>query len=431
MLAACQPDTAPAPEAEEGDEPTPQLDVQPEELQLRFQTHGYTPLTEYVDRKIEEYKEIAPNISVEHVHSEEAEDKKVTNMAAGTGPDGFNLPDREYTMFLKNDWLAPVDPIAFDMGSQQEVMDLFIPASIDALAREGQLYGVPLEWQCLVLYYNMHHFEEAGLDPMQPPETLEEFTEYGLKLVKYDEAGNIIRQGINLLPYAVVTLFRWRPMMYQLGGRWLSEDGTKAVFNSPESKEAIQLNIDWTLKHKVSARGFEVPGVSPLYGSDYVSMWLWHLAIPAQLKQAYPDLEYQVDWNVARFPHFADHPRATGGWRWAFFANNDSEATVETWAFIDFLVQDWYALLYDVGYVPSIKTWQNDPQSEQAFEDMPWLNVMMEDLQVAVPMPMIANFYEVAELWYEAVDRMYEGVSVDEATDTAVEEINTLLAENT
>ena len=67
---------------------------------------------------------------------------------------------------------------------------------------------------------------------------------------------------------------------------------------------------------------------------------------------------------------------------------------------------------------------------EQAFEDMPWLNVMMEDLEVAVPMPMIANFYEVADVWYEAVDRMYDGVSVDEATDAAVEEINTLLTEN-
>ena len=42
---------------------------------------------------------------------------------------------------------------------------------------DGTLYGVPMQYNLQYLYYNKDLFEEAGLDPEQPPTTMEELAE--------------------------------------------------------------------------------------------------------------------------------------------------------------------------------------------------------------------------------------------------------------
>ena len=49
------------------------------------------------------------------------------------------------------------------------------------------LYGVPMQYNLQYLYYNKDLFEEAGLDPEQPPTTMEELAEDAKKLTNPDK----------------------------------------------------------------------------------------------------------------------------------------------------------------------------------------------------------------------------------------------------
>lgn len=436
ILTACQPAAPAAPAVEEKEaEPQPKVEVKAEKpaekLNLQFQTHSYAPLVSFTERKIEEYKEIEPNITWQYLATADDWSKLLANMAAGAGPDGFNQGDWMYPVFMKNEWLAPVPPESFGLASDQEVVSQFFPASTVALIQDGKLHGVGFEWQCSMLGYNMHLFEEVGLDPMHPPETWEEYLEYALKLTKWDAQGNIIRQGCDQTYEGIWTLIRYRPMMYQLGGRWLSEDGTKMVYDSPESKEALKWLIDLTVEHRVTMDGFEVPGVAGLNGSDYRGMWISGVHYPASLLKTYPDQVYQVDWNWGPHPTFKGKERVTGGWRWGLFCNSASEQKVETWKFIKFMVDDWWGVLFEVGYYPSLAGWDDSAQGKEALEEMPWLVGMKTDLDVAIPQPMTPYWNELMVPWNDGLDRLHAGEPFDETVEAMVAEGNKILAETT
>ena len=49
---------------------------------------------------------------------------------------------------------------------------------------DGELYGVPFHNSTPLLYYNVEHFKEAGLDPSKPPRTWAELADAAKKLTK-------------------------------------------------------------------------------------------------------------------------------------------------------------------------------------------------------------------------------------------------------
>lgn len=429
-VAACTPKATQAP-AEQPAAPKAEAPAQKteEKITLRMQTHSYAPLNAYVEKKIGEYKDVEPNIEFQYAFSSEDWAKILASMAAGTGPDGFNQGDWQYPKFMKNGWMAPVVPEYFGLGSDEEVISQFFPASTLELIKDGQLYGLPFEWQCSMLYYNMHLFEEVGLDPMVGPSTWEEVLDFALKLVKFDEQGNVIREGIGQSYTGIWTLIRWRPFIYQLGGRWLSEDGTKMEFDSPEGMKAIQYNVDWTVKHRVAMKGFEVPGVTGLGGSPYRGMWVSGAHEPASIKKNWPEQQYQVDWNYTPYPTWEGGKKVTGGWRWGLFCNAASEHKGETWKFIKYMVDDWEGVLFDVGYYPSITGWMDTPKGKEAVEKGPWLAKMVDDLALAIPQPMTPYWDELTTPWNDGLDRMHAGEAVETVVPQMVEQMNQILAQ--
>lgn len=57
---------------------------------------------------------------------------------------------------------------------------------------DGTLYGVPMQYNLQYLYYNKDLFEEAGLDPEQPPTTMEELAEDAKKLTNPDKISMVL-----------------------------------------------------------------------------------------------------------------------------------------------------------------------------------------------------------------------------------------------
>lgn len=430
MLQACAPAAVPG-----ADQSAAMPDAEPS-IMLSFWTHNYEPVMAFSERKAEEFKSIHPNVEVEYssVTTADLDARLFTTLAAGTGPDGFNNGGWNYAQLSANDWLAPVSPEGFGVQTDNEVMDLFIESSLNGLVRDGKLYAVPFEWNALSLYYNRAHFIEAGLDPDDPPQTWEEVTEYANILTKKDDVGNITQPGFQQSygPGTEWPLKRLHAMLVQAGVDYLDETQTSCALDNQEAIDVIEYYTNWTVMHEVSLQGFEVPGVSGNpFRAGYVSMDLSGPYNPAAIKRANPEWGFKGDdgWDISTFPQWSEgmlKQKASALWRWGLFVNSASENQPEMWAFIHFMVEDWRAVRDEVGYLPSIRGWMDDPENTK---DTPWLPVQLEDLDVGVPVPLIPKYQELAKENLEMLERIYDGAqTISESVAEFCQKVDAILA---
>jgi len=112
----------------------------------------------------------------------------------------------------------------------------FYPAPLAQCTNlEGGLSCLPWGGDVFALYWNKDLFSETGLDPEQPPQTMEELVQYAKKLSLINEDGKIIRMGFMPdFPRSHSDLYA---RMY--GGSWLNDEGTRLTINSSPVIDAM------------------------------------------------------------------------------------------------------------------------------------------------------------------------------------------------
>jgi ABC-type glycerol-3-phosphate transport system substrate-binding protein len=130
----------------------------------------------------------------------------------------------------------------------------FHPRALEeATGLDGGLYGLPSSADTRLLLWNKARFEEAGLDPEQPPGTWDELVQMAMKLTPGVGAGGSsgaagAQERMGFLPeegQSSLHLFAW-----QSGGAFQSEDGKKATLALPENGTALEF-----MKQVVEAQG--------------------------------------------------------------------------------------------------------------------------------------------------------------------------------
>ena len=96
---------------------------------------------------------------------------KYIQSSQGSRPDLVQLP--EYTVQLMSD-TDSVIPIGACIEASSFDTTPFLPRALAAYATEGVQWSMPFNVSAPVLYFLKPIFEEAGLDPEAPPESLEE-----------------------------------------------------------------------------------------------------------------------------------------------------------------------------------------------------------------------------------------------------------------
>lgn len=95
----------------------------------------------------------------------------------------------------------------------------FLPTLIEGLSYKGQVYGIPTEFDTLVLFYNKEMFDAARLAYPNPNWTWEDLRSAARKLTKPSMTPAENQYGINLQP-DVGTLIAF---VFQAGGKLLNE----------------------------------------------------------------------------------------------------------------------------------------------------------------------------------------------------------------
>ena len=112
---------------------------------------------------------------------EELFDKLLTQIATGNPPDAAYVSDWMTGAFAQEGGLTPLD----EYVAKSNLIDLsdYVPAFLGTSQVEGVQYGLPFTSETTGLFYRTDRFEEAGLDPNNPPKTWDEFQQAAEKWV--------------------------------------------------------------------------------------------------------------------------------------------------------------------------------------------------------------------------------------------------------
>ena len=148
---------------------------------------------------------------------------------AGEGPDvGVMHMDQLATNAARN-VIVPVDQVVEGL----ELSEADFPAEVwNAGEYNGKRYGIPLDVHSLAMYYNMDHFEAAGIT--EPPTDEASFME---ALDKLKAAGYA-------QPFWMPTLWPahliFLSLVWQGGGEPYAQDGSEATFASEQGVAALE-----------------------------------------------------------------------------------------------------------------------------------------------------------------------------------------------
>ena len=122
----------------------------------------------------DEYMAAHPNVNIEItiLENEAFKDRLVTVMQAGDPPDLFrSWGGGVLWQFAEAGLTRNIAP-----ELEGEWKDSFsAKAALELYGKDGEYYGVPYTWGAVGIFYNKDLFEQAGLDPENPPTTWDEF----------------------------------------------------------------------------------------------------------------------------------------------------------------------------------------------------------------------------------------------------------------
>lgn len=245
----------------------------------------------------------------------------------GTLPDVFWMHSNYSQKFMSNDMLLDLT----DKVALSETIDManYYEDIAQLYQLDGKIYGIPKDYDTIGLWYNKKMFDEAGLDYPDESWTWQTLAETAKKLTREDgsQYGFVSPASYNQDGYY--------NLIYSMGGSVLSEDKKQSMWDSPETKKAMQWWYDNLVT--VCMPSQQVMGETSsdiLFSSGKAAMVMqgsWMVA-------AYKANEYtDANCDVAVLPKAEDGNRISiyNGLGWAAAAEGDR--TEDAWKLLEYL----------------------------------------------------------------------------------------------
>ncbi len=262
-------------------------------------TESVEPALEEAFQKqfVDTFNESHPDIELEVVFQENLNDVLRTAIQAGTGPDIVQTPGPGFLLEYQSANL--VLPLS-DFAAQYGWKDKILPWAYASGTLEGELYGLPLTFESMIMLYNTKVFNDLGLTP---PTNRAEF----------DEVAKAI-QAAGLLPISYGNV-GWQPTNEHLIGMWLN-----AYAGSDKVYEALIGKRAWTdevfvgaidmLKQDITTNGYFAGSLEDYYSFDWDTFF-------GTLASGKAGMMTIGTWGFrGATDFFADNP---DGWDWAMF----------------------------------------------------------------------------------------------------------------
>jgi multiple sugar transport system substrate-binding protein len=322
-----------------------------------------------------------------------------TNFASKNVPDLFYVDASFGQPWADQGFLQPLDDYIAKSGFDTSA---FFPGYIAPFkGSDGKIYGLPKDGNTIGMAYN-------SADVQTPPKTLDELVTAATALKGKDglKAPMCLNPGLD----------RGLTFVYAQGGSIVSDDGTKNMVDTPETKAAVQWYLD-LFKNGIGMTASDM-------GDDWcgTSLGKKHAAITFEggwldpaMTSTYPDVKY----NWAQVPTGSSGNPVTISYTAAYSIGADSKNKDQAWVLMQYLVGPAGMTKWTSGGValPS----RSDVPTPQGKD------VLVQQAQFAKPgSGFMKNYADVQKAFQDAFtkeiqNKTYNADSVIAATKTAVD----------
>jgi len=274
---------------------------------------------EVLSALISEYQDKNPHVTVNYKQqsSQDYRERLQSAFAQDKGPDIFRFHNTWIPMLQKE-----LSAMTQEIEKEIDLSKNFFPSVSNSLKVNGKSFGVPLGFDCLLLYYNPQILREAN---KTYPNSWDEMRKTAADITVYDDQGRIEIAGAALGTSSNIDHFSdiLGLMMLQNGVDLKDPTGSLA-------EDALKFYTLFSSRDKVW--NDTLPSSVYSFANEKVAMifapsWRAH-----QIKELNPDLEFKT----APVPQL---PGSQIGWAtfWAEGVSEKSSSAEEAWRFLSFL----------------------------------------------------------------------------------------------
>ena len=363
--------------------------------------------TDYWQGLKAEFEAAHPNITVEFqtVPGEELFDKLLAQIAAGNPPDAAYVSDWMTGAFAQEGGLAPID----DYVAKSNMIDLtdYVPAFLESSKVGDAQYGLPLTSETTGLFYRTDRFEEAGLDPNNPPKTWEEFQQYAEKLTNKEEN----KYGFAVFAPVDEAAYNFYPWLWQAGGDQLNpEDPTDVVWDSEAGQRAADFYANLAQYASPDLLNASAWDARIPFANGDIAMLMAGGWLVGELMTQFPDATGK--WAVAPLPQDQRCATTIAGDHAVIFEQSENKEAAYKW--IEFISAPDNMVELNVGtpdypsaLLPPRQSLLDDPT---LYETRPYMQGFKDNLECAyVPEADQPRYYEAQQILGEALGRAFYG----------------------
>jgi multiple sugar transport system substrate-binding protein len=357
-----------------------------------------------------------PDIKVEFTEVPWAQynEKFTAAFAANAGPD-VSYQTESFPRFVEADHILPLDDLIASSGFD---MSFFYERALGPGNFDGSNYALPWIIGGSNLFWNKDLFEQAGLDPETPPDTVEDFLSFAQQITAL---GDDI-YGFASTPRDSHENSQW-PRRF--GGDWFDAELTTCTIDSEAAVAGLNFLYDLYHTHNVAMPGAisgQEPGVLGYFRDGKVGMITAQNVTANTIRQEKPDFNLGAA-RMAKGP--ADEPlgRACYGGVGMLAIAKASAHPQEAWTLVSSLLTpdlltSWIGGLGFMSVAPSVNFYADDPV----------LTAAQETLEYTFFWPYKNWIFQFWDIESTGIESFILGQrSVDEAVQDMVTQINALL----
>jgi sn-glycerol 3-phosphate transport system substrate-binding protein len=358
-------------------------------------------------------------------------------LSTGDLPDLVNIEDTGLQQMIDTQAVLPAS--ACVKADKYDLSDN-LKRVVDYYSVKGTLWPMPFNVSNPVLYYNKKAFQSAGLDPNNPPKTLDEVKSAAQKL---KDSGTVSQAGfgMKLDPWYLEQWSALGGKTYVNNGNGRKSRASSTTFDNATGKEIFTFLNDMVrsgLARTNPADGSQAFDNLLGIGNGNFGMTIDTSAALGTIQQVLAGGEYpNVELGVAPMPG----PKGKGGVLVGGAANyivkkSSPEKQAAAWQFAKFLNDpesqaDWSV---GTGYVPIRQSAANMPQVQQRWAEVPGFKVAYDQLvggvaNTATAGPVIGDYQGVRDVVLDSEQQMFNGMSPSAALKQAKQDANAKIQE--
>ncbi len=393
-----------------------------------------------VQKMVSDFNGAHPNIQVDAQFQgsyTDAMSKLKTSMKGGQLPDVVQLGDESTRFMIENKSVIPIQTL---IDAEQYDLSAFEPNILAYYSLDGKLYCMPFNNSTPILYYNKDMFSAAGLDPENPPKTVDELIAVSEKLAKKDAQGNLAVSGceVNNADINGWLFSEWlclQGLHFANNGNGRTQRATEVAYD--ENGGGVKI-LKKLLEVQQSGTASSAKTISDIFGRFASGQTAMMLSSSAGLYTVLTAIGDTFEVGTGPMPAISAEDKggvSVGGAALWMMDTKDVKQQKAAFEFIKFMASPEQQAYWcgQTGYFPVTTKSYDLPEMQQLLSEKPQFKTAIDQLRNSSPEyqgVLISVFLELSQQYEEVINKVLSGEwTPEQGVAYAAEQANKTIAE--